>query len=340
MSRQSQRHRTQSLPFPYAEDALEFDLEAYQTDDDAWQPIDLKPGERELDVAPPTDTPPSDAWSTLDLNGTVSVPERIFEHVLPEAERDAPPVALYVAIRCHQTIYRHKASVAEAPVPAGDYEVSIRIDRANVKGEVELRPFLVRSTDRDSDDQYANTRNVRLASTAPYRLVVDAAATDDPPAIDGEAVSFSQHAHLPDGDKLYDVDFRNESRPKLWLNADHPRITDVLQTRGSVGTAPRFRDVVLDEISYGVWTQLIVRACTAIESDGTVAHDWQDTVLETFARGLTDRSNLETAKQDLRSTVDHPDALPELMAAIDDELQAFIDPREQLINLMEEGLQL
>ena len=42
----------------------------------------------------------------------------------------------------------------------------------------------------------------------------------------------------------------------------------------------------------------------------------------------------------LRRDVRDPKALPELMSRIDVELQEYLDPRSQLINLMEEGLQI
>mgnify|MGYP006288035201 CR=1 FL=1 len=340
MARHSQRHRTQSLPFPHADDGLDFDFQAYRTDTGDWQTVDHEPGERGLDVAPDEETPPGEVWSTLEIDASVTLPEAVVDHVLPADERSAPPVTLYVAVRCHQTIYRDRVVIADAPVPAGEYKVTLELRRDNFKEEVELRPFLVRATDREDATQYASTRNVRLATAPPHRVAIDASASEAPPSIDGEAVSFGEHAHLPDGDELYHMDFRNEARPKLWLNADYPRITDVLQTRGSIGAAPRLRDVILDEISYPIWSQLIVRAGVAIDDDGSVPYDWQETVLETFGRGLTGRSNLEAAKRELRATVDDPKALPELMAAIDEELQSFIEPRAQLINLMEEGLQL
>jgi hypothetical protein len=340
MTRQSQRHRTRSLPFPYIADGLDFTIEAYALDDGEFRATEFKPGERELNLAPDTDTTPDETWDTATIKGTLTLPETVVEEVLPADERDAPPTKLYVAKRCHETIYRDRIDVADAPVPPGDYDVEFELDRERYRGEIELRPYLVRRKDRDDIDRYAGARNVRLSDDAPFYIGIDRPADEEPPAIDGEAVRFSQEPHLPDGEKLYHVDFRNDARPKLWLNADYPRITDVLQSRGSVGTEPRMRDVVLDQISYGVWSQLIVRAVTGIDRDGEVEHEWQETVLETFGRGLTDRSNLESAKQELRATAADPDRLPDLMASLDSELQEYIEPRTQLINLMEEGLQL
>jgi hypothetical protein len=203
-----------------------------------------------------------------------------------------------------------------------------------------LRPYLVRDESRTGPGQFATTKNVRVASGKRYDVVVDRPGDEEPPAIDGETVSFAQTAHLPDGEKLYYLDFRNESRPKLWINADHPRITDVLQSRGSVGAEARMRDVILDQISYGVWTQLLLRAGSAIDDQGNVEYEWQQMVLETFVRNLYDVGDLEEATRKFREDLRDPDSLPHVSDRIDRELQEYIDPRTQLINLMEEGLRI
>jgi hypothetical protein len=100
------------------------------------------------------------------------------------------------------------------------------------------------------------------------------------------------------------------------------------------------RDVILDQISYSVWQQLIVRAGTAVNDDGEVEHQWQQTVIEAFAREIYDVDGPEEAALALRRDVRDPETLPELMSRIDVELQDYLDPRSQLINLMEEGLQI
>lgn len=338
MPSKSQRHRTRTLPFRYQEEGLAFDIQRFATDGSDPEPLSLNATQREIDLTARGQG--TDDWMTATLEASLTLPPDVIEAVLPSDERDAPPAKLYVACRCHETIYRDRIDVASAPVEPGEYSVTITLNREQFKGKIEFRPYLVRTRNRDDVTTYASTKNVRLADDLPYRFIVDHPEDDEPPSIDGEAVSFSQTAHLPDGDRLYHLDFRNEARPKLWLNADYPRVTNVLESRGSIGAEPRMRDVVLDQISYGIWTQLVVRAVTAIDQDGNVRHDWQETVLKTFARGLTERSNLEAAKLDLRSRVRDPESLGEFVSDVDAEIQEYVDPRTQLINLMEEGLKL
>jgi hypothetical protein len=343
MARHSQRHRTTNLPFRYRSEGLRFDLEEYRLDGERSRQIDLAPGQTEIDIAPGTPTDhgsDQESWDRATLSGFLKVPESLPEDLFPPEERDTPPAKLYVAVRCHDTIYRDSVVVQETPTTPGEYAVRIRLDWENFRGRVELRPYLVRTEERKTDGPYATSRNVKVASGTRYEIVVDHWDDDAPPDIDGEEASFSQSPHLPGEDNLYYLDFRNEGRPKLWINSDHPRIADVLRSEGSVGTEPRFRDVILDQISYGVWSQLIVHAATAIDRDGDVEYEWQQTVLETFAPELCEVEDVEDAKHLLREEVRDPSGVSRLVRRIDTELQEFVDPRTQLINLMEEGLQI
>lgn len=343
LTKHTQRHRSTTLPFKYRDTGLDFDLDEYSVDGSKPKELDLKAGQTEVDLTQTLPSPEdegADDWEKVTLFGRLNVPEETVEAVFPEQERDDPPAKLYVAVRCHETIYRDKTVVSDEPTAPDSYNATVRIPKEMVRGTVELRPYLVRTEDGPTDGRYAGKKNFRLASGTIYSVVVDHPPGEQPPAIDGEEVSFSRTPHLPEGDKLYYLDFRNESRPKLWINSDHPRITDILQSQGSVGAEARMRDVILDEISYGVWSQLIVRAACAIDEDGDVEHEWQQTVVDTFARNLYEVDDVSEAAHMLRADVSDPEALPHLMDRIDRELQEYIDPRTQLINLMEEGLRI
>jgi len=335
MDLRSQRHRTSSLPYAYRDDGIEFELEWYSVDSEKPCSIDLKPGQTNVQI-PPED----EDWQVVEIGGELSLPPSTVNAVFPERDRSAPPARLYIAVRCHETIYRDRVVVSESPARTGAHEFDLELDRADFRGEVELRPYLVRTEESEHGGQYSDSKNVRVASGETFTLVVDGQRDDEAAQIDGEEVSFSRAPHLPGGEKLYHLDFRNEARPKLWINADYPRITDVLQTNGSVGTEPRMRDVILDQIAYGVWTQLVVRAGTAVGDDGGVEYRWQQTVVESFAREMYDTDDRTEAALALRRDVRDPQMLPEMMSHLDEELQEYINPRTQLINLMEEGLQI
>ena len=345
MTRHSQRHRTTTLPFSYRDKGIDFELDLFTVDDGTEIALELNPSQTEIDLASEVSSVDSNNepdWNIITLHGTLSLPEETVQAVFPRDERAQPPAKLYVTIRCHETIYRDRVVISNAPTAPGEYDVTIEVPKSTVRGTVELRPYLVRTESHPEKEpsDYADQRNFRVASGTLYYIVVDRTDDQERAAIDGERVRFSQNVHLPNGNKLYYLDFRNESRPKLWINSDHPRITEVLQSRGPIGAEARMRDVILDQVSYGVWVQLIVRAGSAVGVEGEVKHEWQEMVLQTFVRNLYDTSDLSEATRRLRDDLSDPQTLPHVIQRIDSELQEYINPREQLINLMEEGLQI
>ncbi|WP_075936868.1 hypothetical protein [Halosegnis longus] len=344
MTKHSQRHRTTTLPFSYRDKGVDFDLSSFAVDDGAHTALELKPSQAEIDIASEVSAANDEEldWESITFRGSIQLPEETVEAVFPQDEWAQPPAKLYVAIRCHETIYRDRVMVSKSPTAPGKYNITLEIPKETVRGTVELRPYLVRTESRSGvePNDYAGQKNFRVASGKLYYVIVDRYEEEEQAAIDGERVQFSQNDHLPDGNKLYYLDFRNESRPKLWINSDHPRIAEVLQSRGSVGAEARMRDVILDQVSYGVWVQLLVRAGSAVDAEGDVEYEWQEMVLKTFARNLYDADDVSEATHRLREEIADPQTLPHVMQRIDSELQEYIDPREQLIHLMEEGLQI
>ena len=345
MTRHSQQYRTTTLPFSYRDKGIDFDLDSFTVDDGDRTTLELNPSQTEIDLTSAVSSSESSDepdWNIITLHGKLRLPEETVQAVFPEDEQAEPPAKLYVTIRCHKTIYRDRIVISEAPTTSGEYDVKIEVPKSTVRGTVELRPYLVRTEPHSGEEpnDYADQKNFRVASGTLYYVVVDRADGEEGAAIDGERVRFSQNAHLPDGNKLYYLDFRNESRPKLWINSDHPRIAEVLQSRGSVGAEARMRDVILDQVSYGVWVQLLVRAGSAVDVGDEVEHEWQEMVLQTFAANLYDISDVSEATRRLRNDLSDPQTLPHVIQRIDSELQEYIDPREQLIHLMEEGLQI
>jgi len=340
VTRRSQRHRSTALPYRYLDSGLDFELESFSIDGGETELLDLKAGQFEIDLTTSLPDVSGGGWESVTLHGSLSVPEHTVQSVFPEQERQNPPGKLYVTVRCHETIYRDKVTISEPSTKPGSYSIDLELPRSSFRGTVELCPYLVRTEANNRTAEFASQKNFRVASGEIYRVVIDEPADEEQPAIDGEPVNFSQVSHLPGGNKLYYLDFRNESRPKLWINSDHPRITEVLQSRGSVGAEARMRDVILDEMSYGIWFQLLVRAGSAVTEDGNVEYEWQETILQTFARNLYEIDDLDEATRRLHSDLNDLDSLPHLITRIDAELQEYIDPRTQLINLMEEGLQI
>lgn len=306
--------------------------------------LDTNPGQRELDISPgavrDTEKPIPDQWEFVQLFGTLEVREDVIDQVFPPEERDDPPGHLYIAVQCHTTIYRDRVDVKASIEGEGSYDVSIKLPFDRFRGRIRLLPYLARSGQSDRDTSYATQPHAKLADGEGYEIVIDRSEEEEPPGIDGEEASFSEAEHLPDGHRIYYLDFRDQERPKLWINSDYPRIAEILRSDGSIGARARMRDVILDQITYGVWNQLILRAGTAIDRNGNVPYEWQENVLRAFARRLYDQGDMEEAKLRLRSDLRDRDSLHQLIDRIDGELQEFVEPRKQYLNLIEEGLKI
>jgi len=78
------------------------------------------------------------------------------------------------------------------------------------------------------------------------------------------------------------------------------------------------RDVILDQTSYGVWVQLLVQAGSAVGPEGDVEHEWQEMVLQTFARNLYDTNDVSEATHRLRDDLSDPQTLPHVIQRIGD----------------------
>ncbi|WP_225308166.1 hypothetical protein [Haloarcula sp. CBA1131] len=154
MTRRSQRHRSTALPFAYRESGLDFDLEGYSVDGKKPVDLDLKAGQKDIDLVsalePEDGEEPSD-WEKVVLYGSLKVPEETIENVFPEEERQNPPAKLYVTLRCHETIYRDRKILADPVAEPGEHEVAIVLYKEDIRGTVELRPYLVRTEDRSGE---------------------------------------------------------------------------------------------------------------------------------------------------------------------------------------------
>lgn len=280
-------------------------------------------------------------WARATIHGTLTLPD-VVENVFPDSEQENPPGKLYIAVRSLETIYRDRVAVSDSPVRPDSYEFTMSLPFERVRGDVRLIPFLVRAEEGSDDTVHGTTRGVRLASGKSWTAQVDdPEAEEEAKFIEGETKRFSEDTALPDSDRLYYLDLRNPEQPKLWLNSDHQRITEVVHSDGTMGASARMRDVVLDQIQYSVWTQLVMRTAADIDSSTLEPrYEWQEVVITIFGPKLYGTEDeIEIARQ-LRNDASNANDLPYLLEQLDLALQEHIDPREQLINLIEEGLQI
>lgn len=326
----TQRLRTTALPHPYREDGLEFTITDCTLDPD--RDVDIQSGSRLIQLTSLTE------WDHATVTGSITVPDDLVSYVFPDDEQDDPPGTLFVAIRCQQTILRDREIVKDDSVPAREYLFEFDLDRAMIRGGVELQPYLVRADDRSEvNGRYATDIGARLASSDEWLLKID--DTDLPEGLLRPHIeNFSEMSELPSGDHLHYLDMSDAERPTLYLNGDHSAIINVMESRGSTGPDARMRDTIYDLVEASVWPQLIIRTATDINQEGKTRYDWQDDVLDLFHDKLYDDADVEEAAMNLREDVNDEDQLVTLMQHIDDAVQQKTEPPEQLINLLEEGL--
>jgi len=326
----TQRLRTTALPHPYRENGLEFAITDCTLDPD--RDVDIQSGSRLIQLTSLTE------WDHATVTGSITVPDDLVSYVFPDDKQDDPPGTLFVAVRCQETILRDCEIVKDDSVLAGEYPFEFDLDRAMIRGGVELQPYLVRADDRSEvDGRYATDIGARLASSDEWLLEID--DTDLPEGLLRPHIeNFSEMSELPSGDHLHYLDMSDAERPTLYLNGDHSAIINVMESRGSTGPDARMRDAVYDLVEASVWPQLIIRTATDINQEGETRYDWQDDVLDLFSDKLYDDADVEEAAMNLREDVNDEDQLVTLMQHIDDAVQQKTEPPEQLINLLEEGM--
>ena len=326
----TQRLRTTALPHPYRENGLEFSITDCALNPD--RDVDIQSSSRLIQLTSLTE------WDHATVTGTITVPDDLVNYVFPDDEVEDPPGTLLIAIRCQQTILRDREIVKKYSVQAGDYTFEFDLDRAMIRGGVELQPYLVRADDRSEvDGRYATDIGARLASSEEWLLEID--DTDLPEGLLRPHIeNFSEMSELPSDDHVHYLDMSNAERPTLYLNGDHSAIINVMESRGSTGPDARMRDTIYDLLEASVWPQLIIRTATDINQEGETRYDWQDDVLDLFHDKLYDGADVDETAMNLREDVKNEDQLVTLMQHIDDAIQQKTDPPEQLLNLLEEGL--
>lgn len=337
----SGRLTSEGFPHNYLEDALEFtcgevevagEFPADQSDDT----VNLVPGDRRLSlVAVPE-------WDEVVLGGTVSIPEKVFNGTLPYDERDDPPVKLVVAVRSPQTILRVGVTQSEFGVDVtgpGEYAWSATLRKEDLRGDVRLKPYLVRNEHQSLDEGYAKREGDRLASTESWTLRVDE-TREEGGFLHPRIESFERNDSFPGSEHLHYLYFEDPSTPKLYLNADHNQLVDVMQNEGTTGGDARFRDVLYDYIEQSVWQELLLRAANDIEpQSGETKYPWQEEVVELFQDDLYEgETELDEVKRRMADDATSGDDLDVLYSEIDRAIQKRVNHPDRALSLLQEGL--
>lgn len=325
------RIQTAELPHVFRPHGLEWTVETCHLD-----------GDREIDVAAEGGTYTISliaerGWETATISGTIEIPAEMYDRVVAWNERGvvrAPPTSLVVTVDSPEAILRDAELVSEEAGP-GTYSFEITLRRDELYGEVELTPTLVRHTGFQGDTgDRANVTGARLAETTAANVVVDQ-TSDVSGLMCPKRKSFSDDPSFPPASHLVHLVLEGEEAPQLYLNDDHSRVVDVLDTHANHGQDACFRDVAYDTIEAELWPQLVVATATDVNADGEPKHDWQWDVLRQVAEPLYGPGvSVREAAHRLSETVESPDQLSKLQMEIEDFVQSRIGAPSNLWNLL------
>ncbi|WP_435124132.1 hypothetical protein [Halobaculum sp. D14] len=282
-------------------------------------------------------------WEEMSIGGSIHVPEEVFSGTLPFEERDEPPVSLVIAVRASQTMLRFGISERELDVDVdgeGDYEFSVELKRDSLRGEVKIKPYLVRGEPQDINEDYATDYGDRLASDEAWTVEIDR-EQEDGGFLHPRIEPFDHFDSFPNGENLHYLHFEDPSTPKLFLNANHQQLIGVLQSDGAVGHDARFRDVLYDYIEQSVWQELLLRTASDADPDGgELKYPWQEEVVELFEDELFDVEDYEDVVRRLGELASSGEDVDVLAKEIDAAIQKRVDHPTQALKLLQEGIEI
>jgi hypothetical protein len=326
---------TQSLPHTYGRHELSVEIDEVRVDGnelgDRGQ-VDLD--KQFISVVDAT------GWTSLEIEGTVTVEFETIRDVFPPEEYDEPPGRLAMVKTNRLAISRSRNILAEAPLDEGEHEFDIRIARDDFRGSVTVEPYVVRSASRDEGASNCATKvGSRLADGKQWMVRLD-----DPSDGGGLLMpiieDFGDTDRLPDDNHIHYLSLDEPRNPQLYLNRGHPQVVNVLKNEGGRGGSPRLRDLLYDYIEHSVWTQLLLQTARDADPDtGETAHHWQDDIVEIFSDDLYPDLDEQMTGVQLATDVRNMEDLPALVGKIERAVHQRYDIPTDTTKLIEEAIQ-
>ncbi|WP_233512007.1 hypothetical protein [Haloferax sp. Atlit-12N] len=266
----------------------------------------------EPDVDQLVDIKEYEGWDTLTLEIEVTIPEGLLGKVFPEFGKI--PGMLVVTAHCRETYLRERFVLARDPISSGTYEGTWEFDSKDVKGSVDLRPILIRTTDTSQSMNYATDAGVFVADGPEWRIDISDTSREDQGLLDVRSKSFEEvheaddDTRFPSSDRFYYLDLEGDPDvPVLWLNEDHEKVTTVIQDAESEHEKV-VSDLVWNQVMTPVWTRLVTVAATEYDPDeDDWAPEWQGAVFDELHDELypdhTPEKTAERLQEDLSESV-------------------------------------
>ncbi|EDM81679.1 hypothetical protein PPSIR1_22219 [Plesiocystis pacifica SIR-1] len=260
-------------------------------------------------------------WAHATLELELRAPGRLVRRLVAKHERDSPPVAVLITLRCPRTHLRRRVALQAWPSTEGErFGIPLALVRDELAGLVELDAHLIRTApaaDPSAGARVASLAGTRLAGSRTLTLLLDQPEVRAGNYLDVHYRRFSDDPGAPNASALYRLELEGET-PILYLNADHESLRPTLDSKGTRGPRARVRDLVFERIASSVWTQLVLRVSARLVDDGEPAYDWERAVLDQWLPRLYPERRAEERQSCLER--DFQD-LPMLLARLDAILQ-------------------
>ena len=277
------------------------------------------------------------SWTRAELVLELRAPRRVVRRLVPKHERDAPPAAVLVTLRCDRSYLRER--VGMQPWEAREDErfiFPLSLAREQLAGSVELDACLVRTASAQQGSRgVASLAGMRLAGARTFTLIIDELEPRAGNDLDIQYRSFAADpaiaGHLEGA--LYRLELETDE-PILYLNVDHEQVRPVLDSKGTRGPRARLRELLFERIEVGVWTQLVLRASARLVEDGELAYTWEGAILNQWLPRLYPE---QTHEDERRACLERDyQRLPSLLARLDGAMQVEGKLAQLATKLMEE----
>lgn len=321
--------RLNAYPYRYANEVLGFEYISYELDSDSSQPID---DSLSVDLSDEN----TDSWNIATVTLDVTVTEQILDRVVPGGEGDG--VAIIVEGYCPTNHHRFVEVIETSPLMAEEHEGTVELKYENLRGRVELRPFIVRTEPLagqptgHTGTPFAEDVSKKLAHGP--RGVID---IDEP--LGGKSTnlptipkSFDDPNIPADAGNMWYLDLTQEASPKLYINSDHGYLESLFEDEGQHGRG-RVRQLVIDLFGTQIMTQFVLDAAELYVVHGEIKYRWQEKMLTDVCNSLFASKSPDEVEEMLK-----PGELSETLNQISTIVQRRRAPHESLERVLDLSL--
>lgn len=314
--------RTSKLPHAHDPEGLQWELVRNETSEGESLDLDVESRGRLV----------GRNWDELELDFEVTITEDLYDAVVP-SKGGGSHAFLGIVYFCRSTILRDVGETMTVD-GADTYELSVTLQKAELRDTVVLKPALARSDSEGIDENYATYEGHRIAERDLWTIEIDHAGSLGS-LLQPREKEFSKDDDFPGEDHLLFVDFERDP-PQIFVNSDHERIVTCLNSDSNKGWEASAREVLYNHIESQIWPQLILEAAAGISDDvDGPEEEWKRAVIEKFREPLYgEETEYHDALVNLREDTSSPERVRRLVQDIDDVVQTKTNPPSDAMSLL------